>query len=71
MEAHVTLVAVAEVVDEVGRPLVGLGEEDPVGVGGVDLLAQLAQQGMGLGQVLPRAAVALEEVGDGIETEPV
>ena len=40
-------------------------------MGGVDLLAQLAQQGVGLGEVLARAAVALEQVGHGVEAEPV
>ncbi len=71
VEAHVTLVAVAEVVDEVRRPLVGLGQQHPVRMGRVDLLAQLAQQRVGLGQVLARAPVALEQVGHGIESEPV
>jgi hypothetical protein len=40
VERHLALVAVlAEVLDDVGRPLVGLAEHDPVGVLRVDLLA--------------------------------
>ena len=35
-------VEVAEVVDDVGRPLVGLGEQHPAGVLVVDDLADLA-----------------------------
>ena len=42
VEAHVALVAVAEVVDDVARPVVGLGQQDPARVVGVDLLAQPA-----------------------------
>ena len=44
VEAHVALVAVAEVVDEVGGPLVGLGQEHPVGMRGVYFFAELTQQ---------------------------
>ena len=71
MEAHVALVAVAEVVDHVGGPLVGLGQQHPARVGGVDLLAQAPQELVGLGQVLAVGAVALEQVGDGVEAEAV
>ena len=71
VEAHVALVAVAEVVDDVGRPLVGLGQQHPARELGVDLLAQPAQVLVGLGQVLAVGAVALEEVGHGVEAEPV
>ena len=71
VEAHVALVAVAEVLDDVGGPLVGLGQEHPAGVGGVDLLAQALQVLVGLGQVLAVGAVALVEIGDGVEAEAV
>ena len=40
VEAHVALVAVAEVLDHVLGPLVRLGEQHPAGVLGVDLRAQ-------------------------------
>ena len=71
VEAHVALVAVAEVVDDVGRPLVGLGQQHPARVLGVDRLADPPQVLVGLGQVLAVGAVPLEQVGDGVEAEPV
>jgi hypothetical protein len=71
VEAHVALVAVAEVLDDVLGPLVGLGEQHLAGERGVDLLAEPAQVLVGLGQVLAVGAVALEQVGHGVEAEPV
>jgi hypothetical protein len=60
VEGHVALVAVAEVLDHVGRPLVRLGEQHAVGVVGVDLGADAAQVLVRLGQVLTVGALALE-----------
>ena len=71
MEAHVALVAVAEVVDDVGRPLVGLGQQHPARVAGVDLLAEALEELVGLRQVLAVGAVPLEQVGHGVEAEAV
>ncbi len=71
VERHVALVARAEVLDRVLRPLVGLGEEHPVLVAPVDVGAELLQVGVGLGQVLAVRALALEEVGDGVEAHAV
>ena len=71
VEAHVALVAVAEVVDHVGGPLVGLGQQHRAGVGGVDLLAQALQVLVGLVQVLAVGPVPLEQVGHGVEAEAV
>ena len=71
MEAHVALVAVAEVVDDVGRPLVGLGQQHLARERGVDLLAQPLEVLVGLRQVLAVGAVALEQVGHGVEAEAV
>ena len=65
------LVAGAEVRGGVGRPLVGLGQEHPIGVARVDVGPQRAQERVGLGQVLAGGAVALVEVGDGVEPDPV
>ena len=74
VEAHVALVAgrvvlagllvalAAEVVDDVGGPLVGLGEQHPAGVLVVDEAAHLAQELVGLRQVLAVGAGALVEV---------
>ena len=71
VEAHVALVAVAEVVDDVGRPLVGLGEQHAAGELGVDRLAHPLQVVVGLRQVLAVGAVALEQVRHGVEPEAV
>ena len=65
------LVAVAEVLHHVGRPLVGLGEQHAVGVVRVDHLAHPLQERVGLGQVLAVRAVAFEEVRHRVETEAV
>ena len=71
VEGHVELVAVAEVGTHLGRPLVRLGEEDTALVVIVDLAPDLAEERVGLGQVLAVGAVALEEIGDGIAAESV
>ena len=52
VERHVALVAVAEVLDDVGRPLVGLGEQHAVGVVRVDLRPHALEVVVRLGQVL-------------------
>jgi hypothetical protein len=68
----VALLAVrTEVVHDVGGPLVRLREEDLAGEVGVDGLAQPLEKGVGLGQVLAVGAVALVEVGHGVEAEAV
>ena len=75
VEAHVALVAagleVAEVVDDVGRPLVGLGEQDLAGVLLVDEPPDLPQELVGLLEVLAVGALALVEVGHRVEAEAV
>ena len=71
MEAHLALVAVAEVVDDVLRPLVRLGEQQPVGVARVDLGADALEVLVRLGEVLAVRPLALEEVRHGVEPEAV
>jgi hypothetical protein len=71
VERHVALVPVAEVRAHVLRPLVGLGQEHPPGVVAVDGAADLLDHPVGLGEVLAARSVALHEVGDGVEAEPV
>ena len=71
VEGHVALVAVAEVGADVGGPLVGFGEDEAVGVFGVDGGADLLDDGVGLGQVLAGGAVALDQVGDGVHAQGV
>ena len=51
------LVAVAEVVDDLGRPLVGIGQEHSGGMARVDLPTQELEELLGLGQVLSVRAV--------------
>jgi hypothetical protein len=71
VEGHVALVALAEIFLGVLRPLVRLGEQEAVGVVRVDLGADLLQDVVGLGQVLVVRALALDEVGHGVEPQPV
>ncbi len=71
VEAQVALVAVAEIVGHVAGPAVGLGQQDASRVVGLDLLADALDERVRLGQVLARGAVALVQVGHGVEPEPV
>ena len=64
-------VALAEIGARVLRPLVGLGEQHAVGIVRVELGADLLQDLVGLGQVLVVGALALDEIGDGVEPQPV
>ncbi len=64
-------VAVAEVLDDVLRPLVRLGEEDAVGVARVDLGADALEVRVRLREVLAVRPFALEEVRHGVEAEAV
>ncbi len=68
---HVAFVAVAEILLHVLGPLVGLGEQHLSLRVGVELGAQLLDHGVGLGKVLVRCALALAEVGNGIQPETV
>ena len=71
VEAQVALVPVAEVVGDVARPAVRLGQQDATRVVGVDLLADPPDEGVRLGQVLARRAVALVEVRDRVQAKAV
>ena len=72
VEGHVALVAVAEVGDGVLGPLVGLGEQHAVGVAARRCGARSSlQEGVRLGQVLAVGALALVEVGHGVEPQAV
>ena len=68
---HVALITVAEVAGAFFGPHIGLGQEEHVVVVIVDVLAQFFEELVGLGQVLAVGALALEEVGDGVEPEAV
>ena len=71
MECHVALIAVAEVLLHVFRPLIGLGEQHAIGKCGVDLGANALQDRVRLGQILVAGAFALDQVGHRIEPQPV
>ena len=71
MERHVAFLALVEIGDRVLGPLVGFRQQHPVGKIRVDVSAQFAQEGVGLGQVLAVRAFALEEIRHGVEAQAV
>ena len=64
-------VAGAEILQHVLRPLIGLGEQHAVAVAAVEFMAQAAQYVVGLGQVLVDRALALDQIGHGVEPQAV
>ena len=73
VEAHLALrrLLAAEVVDDLGRRLVGLGEQDASGVLLVDHGAQRREELVRAWEVLAVGALLLVEVGHGVEPEAV
>ena len=71
VERHVALVTGAEVLADVGRPLVGLGQQDAPRILGVHEAAHLLDERVGLRQALARGAFPLDEVRDRVESEGV
>ena len=71
VERHVAFVAVAEILQHVLGPLVGLGEQHAVAVARIELGAQPLQDLVRLGQVLVVRALALDQIGHGVETHAV
>ena len=71
VKRHVAFVAVAEVRQHVGRPLVGLGQKHPVAVVGVELAADLLDDRVALGEVLAVRPLALDQIRDRIEPHAV
>jgi len=67
----VAFVAIAEVLAHVFRPHVGFRQQEAVGVLRVDGGAQFLDDGVRFGQVLVGGAVALDQVGNGIQPEAV
>jgi hypothetical protein len=63
------LVAIAEVGTDVGWPLVGFGQYEPVVIVGVDGCANLFDSGVGLRKVFAAGAVAFDEIGDCVHAE--
>jgi hypothetical protein len=71
VEGQLALVAGAEVGGGVLRPLVRLGDEDPAREALVDVAAELAHELVGLRQVLAGRPLALEQVREAVEAQPV
>jgi hypothetical protein len=67
----VAALTLIEIRDRVLGPLVGLGEQHLVLEISVDVPPKLADEGVGLGQVLAVGPLLFVEVGDGIEPEAV
>ncbi len=61
----------AEVGDGVLRPLVGLGEQDAIFVLAVEVAAQFLEESVRLRQVLAAGAVALVQVGNGVQPQAI
>src|SRR6185437_509797 len=61
----------AEVRAHIGGPHIGFGEDEAVGVFGVDHGANFLDLVVGLGDVLAGGAVALDQIGNGIEAQRV
>ncbi len=68
---HVAFVAVAEVVAHVLRPLVRFRQQHAIGVFLRDDLPDRFDDGVGFLEILVAGALALDEVGNGVEPEPV
>ena len=68
---HVALVALAEVLAHVSRPLVRLGQQRAVGKLRVQFPADALEHGVGFWQVLVDRALALDQVRDGVEPQGV
>ena len=68
---HVAFVAVAEVVAHVLGPHVGFGEQHAVRVVLVDDLADALDDRVRLGKVLVGSALALHQVGNRVEPQPI
>ena len=62
---------VAEILDDVARPLIGLGQQHPAREFVVDHLADAFEERVRLGQVLAVGALALEQVGHRVQPKPV
>ena len=71
VERHVAFVAVAEILLRVLGPLIGFGQQEPVLVGRVERSPDLLQDVVRLGKVLVVGALALDQVGDRVEPQPV
>ena len=65
--AHVAFVAAAEISGNILGPLIGLGDQNAIGIMRLDRGADLADDVMGLRQVLAIRARSLDQIGNGVE----
>ena len=71
MKGHVALVAVAEVRADVGRPLVGFGQERAGRIMGVNFASKGLYHGMSFGEIFAAGSLSLHQVGNGIHAQSV
>ena len=64
-------VAIAEILQHIFRPLIGLGEQHAVAITPVEFAPQSAQQLMGLGEVFVDRSFALDQVRHCVEAHAV
>ena len=66
-----TFVVVAEILQYVFRPLIGLGQQHAVGIAAVEFAPQSLQDRMRLRQIFVVGAFALDQIGDRVEAHRV
>jgi len=71
VETYVKLIAIAEVRQQILRPLIGLGDQDSVGILLVDQAAHLLEEFVRFGQILAIGPLALIEIGHSVGTKTV
>ena len=71
VECHVALVVVAEIVLGVFRPLVCFGQQHTVRIVRIHLGPDLLQHRVGFRQVLVVGTLALDQIWDGVQAQPV
>lgn len=71
VEAHMELIVIAEVMGDIGGPLIGLGQEEGSGESFINELAQAFAEGMGFGEIFAVGAIPFVEIGHRVDTEAV
>ena len=71
MERHVALFSLAEIGHRVLGPLVRFGQQHAAGIVRIDISSDFAEKRMGFRQVLAVGSFALEEIRNGVQTQPV
>ena len=71
VERHVTFVAIAKVGTDIGRRLVGFGQDEAVCVFGINGGADFFDDKMGLRQVFAGCSIAFDQVGNGVHAQRI